>query len=185
MKIDLSVNPSPHSLRNKIGRVLWGIVHATLFRPTPKVLHGWRCFLLRRFGAKIGRGVRVYPSAKIWVPWNLAMGDYSALSHDVDCYCVAPIHIGPHATVSQYSHLCAASHDLSCPHMQLIASPIRIEAGAWVCADVFVGPGVTIGEGAVAVARAVVVRDVEPWTVVGGNPARFIKKRELRMEKAA
>ena len=100
-------------------------------------------------------------------------------------YCVDKVYIGPHATISQFTHLCTASHDIHCPHMRLITAPIRIEASAWVCADAFVGPGVRIGDGAVVAARAVAVKDVEPWTVVGGNPAKFIKRRELRNEQEA
>jgi putative colanic acid biosynthesis acetyltransferase WcaF len=117
---------------------------------------------------------------KIWAPWNLEMGDYSCLSQNVDCYCVAKIKIGPHATVSQYSFLCTASHDFENPHMPLITAPIAIADGAWIAADVFIGPGVTVGEGAVVGARATVFQAVEPWTVVGGNPAKVIKKRVLK-----
>jgi putative colanic acid biosynthesis acetyltransferase WcaF len=87
--------------------------------------------------------------------------------------------IGPHATISQYSYLCTASHNINDPHMRLVTAPIFIGAGTWVCAGAFIGPGVNIGEGAVAAARAVIVKNVEPWTVVGGNPARFIKTRRL------
>jgi putative colanic acid biosynthesis acetyltransferase WcaF len=118
-----------------------------------------------------------YPSAKIWAPWNLEMGDHSCLSEKVDCYSVDTIRLGPHAIVSQYSFLCTASHDYTDPTMPLITAPIIIEAGAWVAADVFVGPGVTIGEGAVVGARSSVFKDVDPWTVIAGNPARAIKKR--------
>ena len=107
------------------------------------------------------------------------MGEYSCLSHFVDCYCVAPIKIGAHATVSQYSYLCTASHDIEDPQMPLVTAPITIGEGAWVTAGVFIGPGVTIGEGAVVGARSVVLKDVEAWTVVAGNPAKFIKNRQL------
>ena len=108
------------------------------------------------------------------------MGDHSCLGHDVDCYCVAPVRIGANATVSQYSFLCTASHDYEDPHMGLITAPIRIGDGAWVAADAFVAPGVVVGEGAVIGARSTVYRDVDAWTVVAGNPARFIKSRQLR-----
>jgi putative colanic acid biosynthesis acetyltransferase WcaF len=107
------------------------------------------------------------------------MGEYSCLSFDVDCYSVDRIRIGAHATVSQYAFLCTASHDIGDPHMKLTTAPISIGAGAWVAADAFVGPGVSLGEGAVAAARAVVVKDVEPWAVVAGNPAKAVRKREL------
>jgi putative colanic acid biosynthesis acetyltransferase WcaF len=185
MKVDVSYCPSPHPTKNKIGRVLWGIVWVLFYRPSPKVLHGWRRFLLRLFGANIGKGANPYPSAKIWAPWNLEMGDYSCLSYKVDCYCIDRILIGAHSTVSQYSYLCGASHDHEDPHMALITAPIVIGEGAWVAADVFVGPGVTIGEGAVVAARSSVFKDVEPWTIVAGNPAIVIKRRELKKDSSS
>ena len=178
--VDLSQARSSLSFRNRCGRVVWGIVWAFLFRPSPRVFHAWRRFLLRLFGAQIGRGVRVYPSARIWAPWNLRMRDHSWLGPDVDCYCVAPVEIGANAVVSQYSYLCTASHDYELPTFPLVAAPIILHAGAWIAADAFIGMGVTIGEGAVVGARASFFKDVEPWWVVGGNPARVIKRRELR-----
>lgn len=136
--------------------------------------------LLRVFGAQIGKGAHVHPSAKIWWPKNLVMEEHSCLAPNVDCYCVAPVRLGAHSTVSQYSYLCAASHDFEDPHMGLVSAPITLEDQAWVCAAVFVGPGVKIGQGAVVGARASVFKDVEPWTVVAGNPAKFIKQRNLK-----
>lgn len=172
--------PSPHSLGNKTARALWAMVWLLLFRPTPGILFGWRRFLLRLFGAHIGKGAEIMPSVRIWAPWNLEMGEHSCLGAYVDCYCVDKVSVGAHATVSQYSFLCTATHDISDPHMGLVTAPINIEGEAWVCGDVFVAPGITIGEGAVAGARAVVIRNVDQWTVVGGNPAKFIKIREVR-----
>jgi putative colanic acid biosynthesis acetyltransferase WcaF len=108
------------------------------------------------------------------------MGENSCLGPEVDCYSVDKVRIGSHVTVSQYSYLCTASHDIASLTRDLVTAPIIIKDGAWVCADVFVRPGIVMGEGSVAAARAVVVRDVESWTVVGGNPARFIKVREVK-----
>jgi putative colanic acid biosynthesis acetyltransferase WcaF len=170
--------PSPHSLANRAARALWGGVWLLLFRPSPKPLHGWRRMLLRLFGARIGRGAVVHASARIWGPWNLDMGPFACLSHRVDCYAVDRIRIGAHAVVSQYSFLCAASHDIDQPDMPLTHAPITIGDHAWVAADAFVGPGVTIGEGAVVGARASVFKSVPPWTVVAGNPARLLRRRK-------
>jgi putative colanic acid biosynthesis acetyltransferase WcaF len=177
--VDLSSCPSPHGLTNKLMRVLWGIVWQLLFRPSPRIFHGWRRMLLRLFGASIGKGVHPYPSANIWGPWNLVMGDHSCLADDVDCYCIDKISIGANSTVSQYSYLCSASHDYTKAHMPLTTAPITIGEGVWIAADVFVGPGMTIGDGAVVGARSTVTRNVAPWTVVAGNPARHIKQRVL------
>jgi len=184
MRLKLEEYKNRHSLKSKLMRVLWNSIWLLLFRPTPRgILNGWRRFLLRLFGAKIGKGVLVLPSCKIWQPWNLTMGDHSCLSEDVTCYSVDRITIGSQAVISQGAYLCCASHDITSPIMELTHQPIVIASQAWVAAQVFVAPGVTVGEGAVVGACAVVTKDVEPWTVVVGNPARFIKKRVLREGK--
>jgi putative colanic acid biosynthesis acetyltransferase WcaF len=171
------------STQNKISRVLWKAVWLFLFRPTPRSFHAWRCLLLRIFGATLGQAVRPYPSVRIWAPWNLEMGDRSCLSEEVDCYCVDKIRIGAHATVSQYSFLCTASHDHRDSSMALVTAPITIGERAWIAADVFVAPGVTIGDGAVVTARSSVFSNIEPWTVATGNPAKPFKKREYRQSE--
>lgn len=168
------------SLANRLGRIAWGIVHALLFRTTPAPLFGWRRLLLRAFGARLAGDVHVYPTARIWAPWNLSMERGSCLGPEVYCYNVAPVHLGIDATVSYRSFLCCASHDIHDPDRPLVTGPIRLERGAYVFADAFVGMNVTLHEGAVAAARAVVVKDVAAFDVVGGNPARVIGKRQLR-----
>ena len=170
-----------HTMMNKVGRILWSTIWFFLYRPSPRITHGWRRMLLRLFGAKIGKDAHPYPSAQIWAPWNLEMGNDSCLGDHTDCYSVDKITIGPHSTVSQYSFLCTASHDHQDPSLPLITAPIMIGAHAWIAADVFVGPGVAIGDGVVIGARSSVFRNIEPWTVVAGNPAKFIKKREFRL----
>jgi len=172
------------SLGNKLGRVLWGVVWFLFYRFSPPWMHGWRRMLLRLFGAKVGRGAHPYPSARIWAPWNLVMGDYSCLSHHVDCYCVDTITLGAYATVSQYSFLCTASHDYNELSMPLVTSPIIIGRWVWITADVFVAPGVTICDGAVITARSSVFDDVPAWVVARGNPAVPGKLRQLDVDDA-
>ena len=182
-KLDLKNYKNRHSLKSKIGRVAWAIVWAVLFRPTPArigVFNGWRAFLLRCFGAKIGRGCAIFPNVEVWQPWNLALGDYVALDWDVICYTVDRISIGSQTTVSRGAFLCCASHDVTSPIMELTYDPITIGSNAWIASRAIVMPGRNVGDGAVVGAGAVVLKDVEPWTIVGGNPAKFIKKRELR-----
>jgi putative colanic acid biosynthesis acetyltransferase WcaF len=157
--------------RNRLARVLWSIVQATLYRFSPTPFHAWRVLLLRCWGATIPGPAYPYPRARIWAPWNLTMESHSCIADDVDCYCVAPVSIGSHATVSQYSYLCTASHDYCEPSMPLVVAPIVIEPDAWVAADAFIGPGVRIGAGAVVGARSTVVKDVAAWSVVAGSPA--------------
>lgn len=169
-----------HSLKNKLGRIGWSLVRALFFSMTPRWgMYKWRRFLLRLFGARMGKSA-VRPSCRIWAPWNLVVGDGAALDEEVYCYCVAPIKIGDSAVISRGAFLCTAGHDIQSPTRDLVAAPIEIGDFAWVAARAFVGPGVVIGEGAVVGACAVVTKDVEPWTVVAGNPARVIKKRTIK-----
>lgn len=178
-KLDLSKYVNRFSLKHKLGRLAWNLCWCLLFRPSPRPLVAWRRFLLTCFGARMGAHSNIFPSTRVWAPWNLKMGEHSCLSFQVDCYNVAPVELGDHATVSQYAYLCSASHDISHPHMELTYAPIRIGARAWVAADAFIGPGVEVGEGAVVGARASVFKDVPAWVVVGGNPAKFIKSRKI------
>ena len=173
------LTPQQLSVANKLARVLWQLVWLLLYRPSPVPFHAWRRFLLRCFGATIEAGTHPYPSAKIWAPWNLTMRKHSCLSHQVDCYCVDKIELGVHVTVSQYSYLCTASHDYTQRAMPLITAPILIGDNTWVTEDVFIGPGVKIGEGAVVGARSTVTRNVLPWTVVAGSPPKVIGPRVL------
>lgn len=165
---------------NRARRLLWLIVYYLFFRVSPPMLLGrWRLFLLRLFGARIGHGCKVAPSAFIWAPWNLRMGEYSCIAGGTDIYTVDTITIGSNVTVSQRAFLCTGSHDIRTLRKPLIHRPIEIGDHAWVCAETFVGPGVTIGEGAVVAARACVFRDVQPWDVVAGNPAAMVKQRVI------
>jgi putative colanic acid biosynthesis acetyltransferase WcaF len=168
------------SLGNRLARVGWMIGWIILARWTPIPMHGWRCAVARRFGARIGRGVRLYPSVHIWWPGNLEMADYSCLGRGAKCYNQGKIVLGYRAVVSQGAHLCASSHEVDDYYNQLTLGPIRIEAYAWVAADAFVGPHVTIGEGAVLGARGVAMRSLEPWTIFTGNPAIPLRKRAFR-----
>ena len=135
--------------------------------------------MLRLFGARIGPAAHVYPSARIYLPWNLDLGDQASIGEWAMIYNLGPVVIGTGATISHRSHLCAGTHDYRDPALPLLRLPIEIGPQAWVCADAFVGPDVRIGEGAVVGAGAVVVRDVPAWQIVAGNPARFIKVRHL------
>jgi len=159
-------------------RVLWMLAQP-LFRFSPRPCFGWRRFLLRRFGAKIGRSVHVYPSAIIYFPWNLEAADETAIGEQVFIYNLGRVTLGSRVTISHRAHLCAGTHDHTKPDFPLLRPPIVIESGAWICADAFVGPGVTVGEGAIVGARAVAVKDVKPGSIVVGNPARESKKREI------
>ena len=171
---------SPYTMANRVRRMAWTVCWTLLARPFPKsTFMPWKRFLLRCFGAKIAATANVYASARVFMPWNLVMKDHACLASGVDCYNAALVEVGVNATVSQRCFLCTASHDISSPRHEQTEMPIRIADRAWVAAEAFVGPGVTVGSGAVVGARAAVFKDVAPWTVVGGNPAVFLKKRVI------
>lgn len=180
MKVDLSHVPSPFSFWNKVARTVWGLIWLFLFRPSPRPLYGWRRFLLVLFGAELGKTrVFIHSSCKITMPWKLKAGNNVCLGPNVNCYNIGGIKIGSNTAISQNVHLCTSSHEFTKPDMPQTFAEIVIEDQGWICADAFIAPGITVGQGAVVGARAVVFKDVEPWTVVGGNPAKFIKKREM------
>jgi putative colanic acid biosynthesis acetyltransferase WcaF len=176
MDIDQNRATRKWTRKELAGRVLWAAC-GPFFRFSPRLLWGWRCFLLRLFGAKVGRNVHILPSVRIFIPWNLEIGDWSSVGFDALIYNLGPVRIGEKVTVSQRAHLCAGSHDFRDPAMPLTKPPIDIGDEAWICADAFVGPGVSVGNRAVVAARAVVVKDVAEGEIFGGNPAKVIGKR--------
>lgn len=163
------------SMKEQFGRLLWALI-SPLFVLSPRPLWGWRRVLLRLFGAKVGRKVHIFPSARITIPWNLTLENESAVGDRVILYALGPIMIGARATVSQGAHLCAGTHDILRPERPLLKATIDIKSDVWVAADAFIGPNVTIGRGAVIGARSVVMANVEAGWIVAGNPARSLRK---------
>jgi len=161
-------------------RVLWGFTYTLLFRPSPRIAYGFRCNLLRLFGAKIGKDVHLFPNIKIMQPWRLEIGSYSSAGDGVILYNLGNMNIGKYVTISQGAHLCGGTHDFRDRSMPLIKSEIVIRDGAWICADAFIGPDITVGESAIVGARAVVVKDVSENKIVGGNPAKVIGERKFK-----
>ncbi len=172
---------SDFSTAAKLRRFAWEVVWLLAFRPTPRwALHGWRRQLLRWFGAEIGEGCRIAPSCRVWAPWNLAMGAFSALGDGVDCYSMGHITLGSKVAVSQRTFLCAGSHDVRSLSRPLVTGPIVIEDHVWIAAECFVHPDVVIREGAVIGARSVVLKEMPAWSICAGNPCRQIKDRVVK-----
>lgn len=175
------------SFRLKFMRFIWGFVWFIFFRPSPVFLHGWRRMILVLFGAQIQKPAYIYPSVRIWLPSNLKMGENSTLGPGVDCYCVDKVVIGSNTTVSQYSYICTASHDYSLVNaanparMPLISAPIVIGKNVWVAADVFIAPGVRIGEESVVLARSSVIKDIGDCSVASGSPISKIVNRSYKV----
>lgn len=168
-----------YSRKELLLRLVWGMA-IPLFRFSPRTLFAWRSFLLRLFGARVGRQVHVYNTATVYMPWNLVIGDWSCIGEHAYIYNLGMINIGSKTTISHRAHLCAGTHDYESPDLTLVKPPINVADQAWICTDSFLGPGVSIGEGAIVGARAVVTKDVDPWVIVAGNPAKAIKKRVLK-----
>lgn len=170
---------SSWTLRQKVARALWYIVEATLFRLSPQPFYRWRAWLLRLFGAHVDRTCRIRPTVKVEIPWHLTIAAHTVVGDYAILYCLGPITIGARATISQYAHLCAGTHDHTRSDFPLLRMPITVGDDAWIATDVFVGPGVTVGTGTVVGARSSVFRDLPAWKVCVGNPARPIKDRIL------
>lgn len=163
-------------------RVVW-MFGCWLIRLSPRPAFAWRRAVLRLFGAAIGKHVHVYPSTKLYMPWNVTIDDWSALGDDVFVYSLGRVDIGAGVTISYRAHICAGAHDLDDPLLPLTKPSIKIADGAWVGTEAFIGPGVNIGYSAVIGARAVVVSDVVASSKVAGNPARVIGQRKIIMRE--
>lgn len=168
---------SPYTLKEKVGRVLWNTLGQTLFSLTFHNWYGLRVSMLRLFGARIGQFVRIRPSVRVEQPWNLTIGRNSSIGDRAVIYCLGPVTLGENVSISQHAHVCAGTHDFTVREMTLIRPPIVIEDDAWIAADAFVGPGITVGAGALLGARGAAFKDLDPWTIYGGNPAKAIRPR--------
>lgn len=170
-----------YTFKSRVKRLVWNVCALTLLRPfTLPCFRCWRLWLLRCWGAKIGKGCDIHASAVIWAPWNLEIGQRTCIGSKAIIYNPGRVILGNKVAISQYSYLCTATHDYESRSHTLYSRPIIVDDYAWVAARAFVGPGVHVGEYAVVGATASVYKDVAPWTVVGGNPAKFIKKRVIR-----
>ncbi len=169
---------SPYSFKEKIWRLLWAIVQATFFRYSFHTWNSWRVFLLNSYGANVDPTCIIRRTVKVECPWNLTMRRNSCLGDGAIVYCLGKIAIGKRVSISQYAHLCAGTHDYNQEEMPLLRPPITIEDDVWLAADSFVGPNVTVGEGAILGARTVAMRDIDSWTVYSGNPAVIVRTRD-------
>ena len=170
------------SLTNRLQRLVWGIVWLLLYRPSPRPFHAWRSMLLRLFGAKMGPNCHFYPASRVYSPWNLVCDDQVTAGDGAEIYNPSPIKLGSHAILSQGCYVCGATHDFDDPAFPLLSYAMEIGPYAWICARACVGPGVTVGEGAVLGLASVATRSLEPWTVYGGSPAVRIRERKRTVE---
>lgn len=181
-RLDRFSVPAGFRGRSAVVVQLWWLVQATLFAGSPQLCYGWRRFLLRLFGARIGAGVIIRPTVRVTYPWKLTIEDHAWVGDHVELYTLGEIRIGAHAVVSQRSYLCTGSHDYRKTTFDIYAQPIVVEPEAWVAADVFIYPGVTIGRGAVIGARSTVLSDMPPGMICAGYPARPVRERGASAE---
>lgn len=182
-RLDLT-SPAPYPRSWYPKKLLWSVAWALLYRPSTRHMTKFRIWLVRLFGGKIAWTVNLRPSSRIWHPWLLTMGEHSCLADEVLMYNLGPVEVGEHTVISQRVHVCNGTHDYTRPNLPLVRPTCRIGRGVWICADAFIGPGVTIGDNVIVAARGVVARDVEADVIVGGNPARVIKPRPMDWELA-
>lgn len=179
---DLGCFSVPPGFRGRSGFMvqLWWLVQGTLFALSPQPLYRWRAFLLRLFGAEVGRGVVIRPSVRVTYPWKVSIGDNAWIGDRAELYSLERIEIGADACISQDCYLCTGSHDHRQPDFPYACAPITLGAQVWVAAGSFVGPGVTIGEATVVGARSLVLKDLAPLSVYAGHPARRLAPREIK-----
>ncbi|MDD7986905.1 WcaF family extracellular polysaccharide biosynthesis acetyltransferase [Lentisphaera marina] len=178
--MDIISNREARKYSNKemVLRILWSYIGTILFRMSFRTMFKWRNLILSLFGAKIGKNVHIYNTASIYFPWNLDIGDYSAIGESTQIYNLGKVTIGQHVTISQNSHLCAGSHDYHTSAMTLTKLPIKIEDNVWVCTDSFIGPNTNIKKNSIIGARSAVFKNVPPNQIWGGNPAKYLKDRK-------
>ena len=161
--------------------MLWWLVQAIAFPLSLHHLNSWRCFLLRLFGADIGKGVVIRPTARFTFPWKVAIGDYSWIGDDVVFYSIDRINIGSHSVVSQKSYLCTGSHNFETTNFALITAPIKIGNGVWIATDCFVAAGVDIGANSVIGARSSVMKSIPSQKVAWGSPCKVRYPRRIKL----
>jgi putative colanic acid biosynthesis acetyltransferase WcaF len=181
-QIDLvSSERFPYPWKDYILRAVWRLIWLTVWRVCWHRIYFLRPFILKCFGAKVSFKSMFFGSTWIEFPWKFTCSEYSAIGPRVHIYNLGHISIGDNTVISQDAYLCAGTHKYSDPKMPLLKETIDIGASVWICAGAFIGPGVTVGEGAIVGARGVAMNDVPSWTIVAGNPARTIKKRKMTL----
>jgi putative colanic acid biosynthesis acetyltransferase WcaF len=171
------MNQPAFSVRNRFGRLFWNISYALLFRPSPRPFFAWRAMLLRLFGARLGSTCKFYPRARVWAPWNLICEDLVAVGDDAELYNPSPLYMGSHCIVSQGAYICGATHEYNDPAFRLVHFPVRLGPYSWVCARAAVSPGIHVGAGAILALGSVATRDLEPFAIYAGVPAKKVKER--------
>ncbi|BAY66020.1 putative acetyltransferase [Calothrix brevissima NIES-22] len=158
-------------------QLLWYFIGSPLVESYWLPMSKVKVWILRRFGATIGQQVRIKPGVKVKFPWRLSVGDFSWIGENTWIDNIAPVVIENHVCVSQGVYLCTGNHHWNHPDFKLIPAPIYIHESSWIAAKSVIGPGVTVGKGAVLTLGGVTGRSLDAMIIYAGNPAQAIKKR--------
>jgi putative colanic acid biosynthesis acetyltransferase WcaF len=162
---------------------LWYFLALPLLRSHRITSSGFRCRLLRLFGANVGKGVYIKPGLRVKFPWYLEIGDHSWLGEDLWIDNLAQVKIEAHCCLSQGVYLCTGNHDWSSVSMRLLRQPITCKRGSWIGAKAILGPGVVVGTGAIVTMGSVVTKNVPQMEIHAGNPAQFLRHRRLKAKE--
>jgi len=174
-----SYKPEQRRFEDWLELLLWRLIGQPIFRLIPLPFFSFRVFVLRLYGAKIGRNNRIYPSVKIWIPRNLRLESSIGIGEDVYLYNKSMISISDNCVISRCAFLCTASHDYNSHFFELFSRPIHIAPFSWIASSAIIMPGLTVSPGSVIGAGSVLTRNTEPWSVYAGNPAVRIKARDV------
>jgi putative colanic acid biosynthesis acetyltransferase WcaF len=161
-------------------RILWYVVNALFFINPLNPSSTIKIFLLRLFGAKLGKCVVLKPAVNIKYPWLLRIGNFVWIGENVWIDNLALVTIGDHSTISQGAMLLTGSHNYKKTTFDLIIGEIILEEGVWIGARAVVCPSVTCEFHSVLAAGSVAISNLEPYTIYQGNPA--VAKRTRLME---
>lgn len=170
------------TLTNRLRRLLWIVSWALLCRWTPRPLHAWRVFILRIFGAKIGRGNAIYPNVIIWAPWLLQTEDVVRIGPGAEIYNPGGVYFSHHVTISQSAYICGATHDYNSQDFTYITKELRLDPYVWICARATLLPGAYCEEGSILGAGSLTSKRLKAWTVYAGNPAKAVRIRNNFLE---
>jgi putative colanic acid biosynthesis acetyltransferase WcaF len=178
-KTDLSsYNNHPyHPGGNAVKRFLWHYVNQFFFNSGLFPVYGIKVFLLRVFGAKMGRNIAIKPYVNIKYPWNLTIGNNAWIGENVWLDSLVMITIGPNACISQGATLLTGSHNYKKSTFDLITNPVTLEDGVWIGAGAIVNQGIIAASHAVLTSGSVATKNMEAYSVYQGNPAVKVRSR--------
>jgi len=165
------------SKKEKILMLIWRFIDFWMFQPSLTIFSTYRVFLLKLFGAKIGKGCYIGPKVKIYKPWKIIIGNYTSIDDHVTLLSSNKIIIGDYVSIAKFALIIGGGHDIRSRYFENNALPIYIGNGAFIGAASFVGRGVTIGQFSVLGARSLTFKDIPENSIAIGSPAKVKSER--------